>query len=578
MCRSSSPAALLLILLAALNAFSSAAQSPLYRYDRGSYSYAPSVPLVRSHGGVFPDGLLPYLTDECRNANRWEKTVRDPNLKDSKAATNWASMAQIRNPRSATEIAIAILYEFAFPGGEEPEGGIAGGEWWVQMRNSNENIGFHVDKDEGIASEEQWMKMPVLSTVTYLTDVGGPTLVLNQSSTRGGNRQEPELPVNGVLVYPKKNRHMLFRGNLQHGVIGEFGQHVEGGGERITFLVNWWDKRPIAPYCMEVSNEVVETHIRSRRLLSGTRAETKATAAAAEGSGGDALGWIGSMLWGSGSVLWGSGGLPLRQSDDASADSKNKNVLPLQSKQALWTNIYNQISAGKIGPSSEKSYREMPEPMQIPSDAGAVRRVDIRVPPRKRYNFPVLATAADGVTFAGKVVEYNWRPDEVGGIIQDLDPTSRMCLHLFENSPGIKIIIFRSGRDKAAAERFDLNISYKVSQAFLAYERYGGPKVYAADSRGHDYVVRLLTNMFGGSKRKSKVMVAAMSVDNKRQRTYYRMRHRSSEVPAVEEIVAWVNRLVAMDADTLRYDEVRNGKRRKRRGKRKKRLSHEDAL
>merc|ERR1712166_187317 len=121
-----------------------------------------------------------------------------------------------------------------------------GGEWWVQLRKTNENIGFHVDKDEGVASEEQWMKMPALSTVTYLTDEGGPT-----------------------LVFPKKNRHILFRGNLQHGVVGEFG---EKGVDikRVTFLVNWWDKKPMSPYCMSIDDATAENDIRSDLLQSSS--------------------------------------------------------------------------------------------------------------------------------------------------------------------------------------------------------------------------------------------------------------------------------------------------------------------
>jgi len=226
--------------------------SHLYQWIRGSYEYDDQVPLLRAHPSALPDTLLPYLIEEAHKTNKWEKKARSKSLKHSKAATNWASMENIRNPRTASEMAVALLLEIAFPDGRMPEGGVAGGEWWVQLRSSNENIGFHVDKDEGVASEEQWMKMPVLSTITYLTDEGGPTLVLDQSSNRGGNRQTPELPTKGVLVYPKKNRHVLFRGNLQHGVVGEFGE--KRGGQRVTFLVNWWDKKPMSPYCMSIDD------------------------------------------------------------------------------------------------------------------------------------------------------------------------------------------------------------------------------------------------------------------------------------------------------------------------------------
>ena len=155
--------------------------SKLYKYNRGSYTYDASVPLVRSYSGALPEVLLPYLLDEAKKTNAWEKRVRNKHLKHSKAATNWASMANILEPRTASEMAVALLFKIAFPDGKLPAGGIGGGEWWVQLRNTNENIGFHVDKDEGVASEEQWMKMPVLSTITYLTNEGGPTLILDQS-------------------------------------------------------------------------------------------------------------------------------------------------------------------------------------------------------------------------------------------------------------------------------------------------------------------------------------------------------------------------------------------------------------
>ena len=515
-----------------------ASYSPLYGYDRGSYAYSPEVPIVRSYGDVFPDSLMPLLIEECRNANRWEKKARDPNLKDSKAATNWAPMENIRNPRSAAEMAVAILYNFAFPDGKVPRGGVAGGEWWVQMRSSNENIGFHVDKDEGIASEEQWMKMPVLSTVTYLTDVGGPTLVLNQSSNRGGNKQEPELPVRGVLVYPKRNRHMLFRGNLQHGVVGEFGQVSQGGAERITFLVNWWDKRPMAPYCMNVKDKIMYEHICASALQKP--AELPKTSP---------LGWF--------SFLFGG------QSDVETQPTK---------KETIWRDIKLMLEAGDLGPSS--STREMPELIEVPSTPEKRRHVDIRVPPRKRYNFPVPSSAADGVTFSGKIVEYQWSENEVGGILHDLDPSSRMCWHLFNNIPGVKVIIFRDAREKSSAERFDLNFSYPIAHPFIQSERNGGPQVYTADSHsGYSGVSTMFRNTLGGSKRKNLVMVAAMVVGQRGDRKFYRMRHNPKEAPSMQHAISWIEKLWKRDPDTLHFDEIRGGKRRKRKGNRKKRKS-----
>jgi hypothetical protein len=37
---------------------------------------------------------------------------------------------------------------------------VLGGEWWVQRRDEKEDIGFHHDKDEALASTQATMKFP----------------------------------------------------------------------------------------------------------------------------------------------------------------------------------------------------------------------------------------------------------------------------------------------------------------------------------------------------------------------------------------------------------------------------------
>jgi hypothetical protein len=58
------------------------------------------------------------------------------------------------------------------------------------------------------------MKMPTMSSVFYLTDAGAPTLVLNKTTNRGGNKQTPIIPHKGYFSYPKKNRYFMFKGDL----------------------------------------------------------------------------------------------------------------------------------------------------------------------------------------------------------------------------------------------------------------------------------------------------------------------------------------------------------------------------
>jgi hypothetical protein len=106
------------------------------------------------------------------------------------------------------------------------------------------------------------MRFPLLSTVTYLSAVGGPTLVLNQT-VRAGQKVNP-VPSSAFLVFPRENKHVVFDGRLFHGVVGSLArerereqtfEQAEGAHRnrqerererehRYTFLVNWWAARP----------------------------------------------------------------------------------------------------------------------------------------------------------------------------------------------------------------------------------------------------------------------------------------------------------------------------------------------
>lgn len=53
-----------------------------------------------------------------------------------------------------------------------------------------------------MASDEMRLILPVVSTVTYLTDVGGPTLIMNQT-TFDGNGNRPVVAETGALFFPE---------------------------------------------------------------------------------------------------------------------------------------------------------------------------------------------------------------------------------------------------------------------------------------------------------------------------------------------------------------------------------------
>eukprot|EP00040_Diaphanoeca_grandis_P029264 m.171090 g.171090 ORF g.171090 m.171090 type:complete len:333 (+) comp31632_c1_seq1:671-1669(+) len=123
-----------------------------------------------------------------------------------------------------------------------------------------ESIGFHYDKDEGVASHQMRMVFPELSTVTYLTSAGGPTFVMNMT-TKDGNTNNPTVPTDGYLSYPRTGKHTLFDGGYMHGVVGNLASTTQSSssGRRITLLINWWSRKPQPPNCRTLTPHEVET-------------------------------------------------------------------------------------------------------------------------------------------------------------------------------------------------------------------------------------------------------------------------------------------------------------------------------
>jgi len=123
----------------------------------------------------------------------------------------------------------------------------SGAEWWAQVRqggHAEEGVQFHWDTDEVAVERHNVNLHPHLSTVTYLTDCGAPTLIVDRR-----NPLKPELLKGsaygtiheGMLSYPQLGKHIVFDGQLLHGTVPRPGER----GERVTFLVNvWLNHRP----------------------------------------------------------------------------------------------------------------------------------------------------------------------------------------------------------------------------------------------------------------------------------------------------------------------------------------------
>ena len=190
---------------------------------------------IKSYENTINKDLLQLLRDECLNINNIV-TKEMGSIKDNKYNTFWINKND--KPRNFIEYLVLRISLQDYPI-KFPENYI-GCEWWIQVKDKKENITFHYDKDEALTSLKDIYIYPLKSTITYLTDVGGPTMIFNDENYN-----------NGYLSFPKENKHVVFDGHLFHGVIGSLGTSKPSKGqERITLLINYWNKKPEEPNCI----------------------------------------------------------------------------------------------------------------------------------------------------------------------------------------------------------------------------------------------------------------------------------------------------------------------------------------
>ena len=68
------------------------------------------------------------------------------------------------------------------------------------------------------------------------------------------------IPSEGYLIYPKQGKHVIFPGDMMHGVGGPLGKSEKDLKKRITFLVNWFiDDIPLEPNTIELKDRNLQT-------------------------------------------------------------------------------------------------------------------------------------------------------------------------------------------------------------------------------------------------------------------------------------------------------------------------------
>ncbi|KAG5190008.1 hypothetical protein JKP88DRAFT_299890 [Tribonema minus] len=231
------------------------------------YAFRSYTGALKLSGGGGAERDLQRARRDARSVFRVKEAGSEYGL--SAGETYW--MAADAEPRCALEALAQAIFKHHTRAARFDRA-ISGAEWWVQVIGGDDDIGWHWDKD--YATEASGFNVhPHLATVTYLSDVGGPTVVLNKRDpVTCGDSLEGTI-TRCCLSRPAVGKHMCFDGRYLHGAPAALadiwpskpgqkrprsddGDSRGGGGSaqadddsapgpdmRVTFLVNVWLNR-----------------------------------------------------------------------------------------------------------------------------------------------------------------------------------------------------------------------------------------------------------------------------------------------------------------------------------------------
>jgi hypothetical protein len=235
--------------------------------------------------------------DENRSAendsnNLWESLLNDATTvftartRDDAAAysvgTTYFCPAQMK-PRCALEELVLSIYRkhtHNLPSGIViPEQ--SGAEWWTLVLDQNnddnkdegddedddDDVGMHFDADYGLEDQAPNLLLhPRLATVTYLTSVGAPTLILDQRSPPPADVEKKTLQGSirrGWLSHPYKGKHISFDGRLLHGAPSTFFPPYKKSSKGAKETTNDWgwddDEQPPSKKARTDAEQVVQS-------------------------------------------------------------------------------------------------------------------------------------------------------------------------------------------------------------------------------------------------------------------------------------------------------------------------------
>lgn len=187
------------------------------------------MPDIRIHDHALPAEVFRELAAAFRR-------VGDEALDNSYSTNFWYGFDA--EPANIAERAIACLARLAKPGPR-----CAGAEWWLGRLKYGQSLGLHADRDLSLHTQKGEIRHPLRGSILYLNRFrASPTVILQSEA-------------GGKAIAPEPNRYVVYRGDLPHAVLAKQSP-PELRCLRLTFLVNFWDRRPLPPVCRDYDGSV----------------------------------------------------------------------------------------------------------------------------------------------------------------------------------------------------------------------------------------------------------------------------------------------------------------------------------
>jgi len=176
------------------------------------------VPEIVVHKNALPVDVFRRLAHAVRK-------VGEEQLAASYATNFWFDFSA--KARNLAEEAILSLVPLAQPGSF-----CVGAEWWLGRLKYGQSLALHADRDLALHAQTGRVRHPLRSSILYLNRFRpSPTVILQSEA-------------GGKAIAPEPNHYVVYRGDLQHGVLAKRSL-PQLRSLRLTFLVNFWDQRPV---------------------------------------------------------------------------------------------------------------------------------------------------------------------------------------------------------------------------------------------------------------------------------------------------------------------------------------------